>query len=224
MSLAVETPAADLIGGEAPTPTAAPASTTAAPKPPAPVENRFAGVTDSIGRKFDPAKFAMGADGPRFDSMRRFINANAGRKPAIGAPSKAEKPGDSAPAGSSVLHVPNAPAAPAETPQPIETVETVIGVIQTALIMIGEDEGVLSEAEKMLLRKPLERVVKKYELGELPCELDLAMAVAGVVISRLSKPKTQGRIERFKMWIAGKVADHRGAKRAEKIAAHTGNA
>jgi len=98
------------------------------------------------------------------------------------------------------------------------TCETIIGVIQTALVLIGEDEGVLSAQEKLLIRRPLERVLKKYNVGDvLPCEVDLAVALAIVVIARLKKPKTATTFARLKAWFQNKIAKRRGAKLAAQV-------
>lgn len=236
----IATDAADLIDGKPPQATAAatpaPAAAPAAsPSPP------FRGpqVRDSINRIFDPNKFAVDGSGrPRYDSMRRFINKNAGRKPykvtsqTTGAPAKpdpvpppaadpAAAPTPPAAGEPSTLHVPGTPAAAPQLSAEAaaaETVESCIGIIQTALIMLGEDEGILTDTEKMLLRGPLQRTLTKYQVGELPCEADLALALAGVIIARLGKPKTQTRIEKIKMWFAGKIAEFRGNRMAQRVA------
>ena len=100
------------------------------------------------------------------------------------------------------------------------TSETIIGIIQTALVLIGEDEGVLSEQEKLLVRRPLERVLSKYGVGSdvLPPEVDLAVALATVIIVRLKRPKTATAFARFKDWLGRKIARRRGEKLAEKVA------
>ena len=168
----------------------------------------LAPVLDKLGRTFDAAKFRANPDGsPRLDTAGRFIPLHLGRKPA-----NAQRETNAIPQS----FIPDDPQ-PAKLDPVSVTAETAIGVIQTALIMLGEEEGVLSEMEKMMLRPPLERVLKKYDVGEMPAELDLAVALAGIVISRMSRPKTQGKLERLKMWLVGKIADHRGARRASAI-------
>lgn len=123
---------------------------------------------------------------------------------------------------------PAAPVAgkPGETPGEGEdtggdnsTAETIIGIIQTALVLIGDDEGVLSAQEKRMLRPPLERVLKKYDVGAamLPAEVDLALAMATIIIVRLKKPKTATWFARVKMWFGGRVAEVRGAKLAARV-------
>lgn len=106
-------------------------------------------------------------------------------------------------------------------PDPVAvTAETGIGLIQTALVLLGEEEGVLSNAEKILIKAPLERILRKYDVGELPAELDLAVAIAVVVIARLKKPKTMARWERLKLWWQMKRADRRGHAQARAVSKH----
>lgn len=191
--------------------------------PAEPAAPGLAPVVDKLNRPFDGTKFRVDASGkPRVDSLGRFIPIKLGAK-AAGSPALLPRDRDldedPDPAQSFV--------APDPKPRKLDpvsiTVETSIGVIQTALVMLGDEEGKLSETEKMLLRPPLDRVMRKYDVGEAPAELDLAVALAGIIISRLSQPKTQGKIERLKMWFAGKVADHRGAQKAKAVSQATGD-
>lgn len=176
---------------------------------------------DKYGRKFDAAKFL-----PVFDKAGRWKNRNAGRKkspvtapehspapppvesPAPAAPSDQDRP---APDLSDIAAAARAPAAaPGDSPESFDletlegtpTAETLINAVQIALVMIGEDEGILSDMEKRLLRPPLERVLRKYGVGAdlLPPEADLALVVAGLVISRLQKPKTATFFAKAKAW------------------------
>jgi len=97
--------------------------------------------------------------------------------------------------------------------------ETIIGIIQTVLVLIGEEEGILTASEKILLRRPLDRVLKKYEIGSetLPCELDLAICCAGLLAARLQKPKTATFFLKCKAWVIEKFFAAKGEKLAEKM-------
>ena len=99
------------------------------------------------------------------------------------------------------------------------TANTIIGIIQTALVLIGEDEGVLSETEKTLLRNPLNRVLEKYDIGAdvLPPEVDFAFALASIVIARLKKPKTATTFAKLRAWIAEKIWRRKGEKLAKEV-------
>jgi len=92
------------------------------------------------------------------------------------------------------------------------TAETIIGIIQTALILIGDEEGILTDVEKALLRPPLIRVMAKYHVGKdiMPCELDLALAVIGLVVVRLKKPKTATFFAKWKLWFKGLFLAQKG--------------
>jgi hypothetical protein len=206
---------------------------------------------DSLGRRFDPAKFLR-----KFDSLRRWVNARAGRRkqnagkspfpakeiapmetpampetPAPGSgpektpPPPAPPPTDDLPPPPSFDDINDAantePPPASDEPEPDDddeggTVETILGLIQIALMLIGQDEGVLSEPEKKMLRRPLERVLKKYDIGldAMPCELELAAAVATIIIARLRKPKTRGTFSRFFGWIGSKWGAWRGRRAA----------
>jgi len=99
------------------------------------------------------------------------------------------------------------------------TAETIIGIIQTALVMIGDDEGILSDTEKTVLRAPLERVLKKYDVGKdaLPAEVDLAVALATIIIVRLKKPKTATFAAKVRAWITAKVFNAKGTALAHRV-------
>ena len=92
------------------------------------------------------------------------------------------------------------------------TAETIIGIIQTALVLIGDDEGILTETEKMIMRGPLDRVLKKYNVGAdiMPPEVDLAFALAGLFIVRLKKPKTATFAAKVKGWIVNAMFRRKG--------------
>lgn len=172
----------------------APAAETPAPKP---------GETFGEAYTFPPADPAAPA-APDFKDLADVLKAPA---PAAGA-----LPGEK-----------DAAAEGEDTPGENLTVETIIGVIQTALVLIGDDEGILSPMEKRLLRSPLERVLKKYNVGanSLPPEADLAFAVASLVIVRIQKPKTATWFAKVKAWCVAKFFAHEGRKLANRVEAAT---
>lgn len=104
------------------------------------------------------------------------------------------------------------------------TAETIIGLIQTALIFIGEEEGMLSPVEKTMIRRPLERVMKKYNLGKniLPAEMDLVLAVLGVVAVRMQKPKTAKWAQKVKAWFVDKFFANKARKMATTLEREVG--
>lgn len=179
---------------------------------------------DSLKRPFDAAKFR-----PAFDKKGRWKNLRGGRPKGPAArpapsPAASAAPSSSAPSFADVHAAisatgPAAPASPVEMVAANPTAETIVGIIQTALVLIGEDEGVLSDTEKMLLTRPLARVLKKYDVGEdsLPCELEMAVAVAVVVISRLKKPKTATWFAKAKAWAVGAWFRRKGAAVASDV-------
>jgi hypothetical protein len=95
------------------------------------------------------------------------------------------------------------------------TCETIIGILQICLVFVGEEEGVLSKTEKTLLRPGLERLLRKYEIGEtaLPAELEVLLAVAGIVIERIKKGgKTATAFAKFRAFCANLWSRHKGAQ------------
>ncbi|MDR2675318.1 MAG: hypothetical protein LBC18_10780 [Opitutaceae bacterium] len=198
--------------------------------------------TDSLGRRFDPSKFLPRFDrlqrwinaraGRKKQNMETPDTTVTNTDAA--APAGAPEPTPPPPAPASGPRPPDAPsfddinaAAAAPPPPPAAaaaaaddddeesgTVETIIGLLQIALMLIGEEEGMLSEVEKRMLRRPLERVLKKYNVGLdcLPCELELAAAVATIIIARLRKPKTRSLLSRFFGWVGAKWGAFRGRR------------
>jgi hypothetical protein len=152
--------------------------------------NPFADVLDSLKRKFEPDKFALGDDGkPRFDKLGRFVNARAGRKEA---------------AASSTVFIPGGERPPVSADQNAAGARLGIGLFQAALVMIGKEEGVLSEPEKEAIRVPLEEVLRKYNMGDkLTPELALAVVVGSVILARAGQPKTQTTFQRWGAWLRG---------------------
>lgn len=112
-----------------------------------------------------------------------------------------------------------APEAQAEIVNDNATAETIIGVVQTALVLIGAEEGVLSDIEKELLRRPLVRVLEKYNVGKdvLPAEAELALAMATLIITRLQRPKTATWFAKVKAWFVGKYFQREGQKLARQV-------
>lgn len=92
------------------------------------------------------------------------------------------------------------------------TAETIIGILQTMLVLIGEEEGILTDGEKIILRPALNRVLKKYNVGNdvLPAEVDLLVAVAGLIVSRLKKPKTAKFAAKIRAWVVNLWFGHKG--------------
>jgi hypothetical protein len=192
-----------------------------------------AGVSkDRDGRVFDAAKFL-----PEKDHNGRWKRIGGpgrpGRPPGSKSkPKVTETPQQPAPDFSDVDRVihaarnpppaPGAAAQPGETPLPMltrdtetnATAESIIGILQMLLVLIGEEEGVLSELEKNLLRPPILRLLKKYEVADdfMPEEVELAIAVAGIVIDRIRKGgKTATWFAKAKAWALNMVFRGKGA-------------
>lgn len=171
------------------------------------------GELDSLDRPFDPEKFK-----PEKDSIGRWKNLRGGRPSSKSE--TAQKPDFS----DIEAAARNAVSEKGETP--IEaalmenaTAETIIGAIQTALVLIGDDEGVLTTTEKELLRRPLLRVLQKYAVTQeaLPAEFDLAVACAGLVVSRIKKPKTATFFAKVRMGLGNWWARRKGAQLASDV-------
>jgi hypothetical protein len=212
------------------------------PPPPATAEAAPAGVIrDSIrstrfpeGRPWDATKYRANEDGtPVFDGVGRFIPIAGGRPRRDGTPAQPKGktgPAAAAPDFSDVERIARE-AVEKKGPVTIEqleteenpTVETIIHAIQTALVFIGEDEGILDDLEKKMLRRPLLRVLQKYGVGPeaLPPEWDLAFAIAAIVIKRLTKPKTATFFAKVKFGIQNWFARRKGTALARRMSEAT---
>jgi len=104
------------------------------------------------------------------------------------------------------------------------TAETLIGIYQTALVLIGQEEGILTALEKEMLRRPLVRVLDKYAIGAniMPAEVDLALVAIAIFVSRLQKPKTATAFMKVKAWFVQKFFASQGEKLAHKLRENVG--
>lgn len=158
--------------------------------------NPFAGQLDSLKREFHPAKFRLKDGKPQIDSTGRFVPLGLGKP-------RASSTAESGAAGSAPRSfIPpdeTAPAPSGAVPIDQMAAEVAINLVQTALILIGQDEGILTDFERTTLRGPLSRILAKYNLGDkMTPELEFAAALAVIVMTRLQKPKTMG-------WVQGKI-------------------
>jgi len=211
------TTAADLLAAAPVTPSPAPAAAPAAPAAPDPAPADANPLKDSNGTAWHPSKYRLKDGKPQLDTRGRFVPQGLGRKaaakPAPAAPGepaaaplpKSTLPGTDTPAAD--------PAALAQVAPAALTAEVAINLVQAALIMIGEDEGILSEAEKTMLAAPLAKIIAKYNLDDqMTPELEAGCVVAMIVLTRLKKPKTQ-------TWFQGMLLKCRGFIVGRKIAA-----
>ncbi len=104
------------------------------------------------------------------------------------------------------------------------TAETLIGIYQTALVLIGQEEGILTALEKEMLRRPLVRVLDKYAIGAniMPAEVDLALVAIAIFVSRLQKPKTATAFMKVKAWFVRKFFASQGEKLASRLREEVG--
>lgn len=223
MSTAATTDAAALLGGPGPSPTSSPT--------PAPASDAARNYVppDKLGRKFDAKKFLTDASGaPRLDKLGRFIPQGLGAKKGGKKGAKTQR-GEFrvgvegvVPAEASQIVAPAAPAA-APVPQGPDkyalAAGSVTAMVQAGLIALGQEEGILTDAEKIAVGEPVEAVLRKYGLGEMPPELSLAVALAAVVAPRMAKPKTQTSVQKIKAWAVEKWFAFKGERVARRIAA-----
>lgn len=143
---------------------------------------------------------------PQLDSQGRFVPIGSGRPgsdtaAAAASATRSTLPPDTAPGAEEAV-----PTLTAEI-----GVEVAIGLIQTALIMVGEEEGELTELEAKMLRGPLQRILAKYNLdSKMTPELECASVVAALILRRMKRPKTQG-------WFLSKLAWVKGWWNARKL-------
>lgn len=199
-------------------PAPAPAAETPAATTDAAPATEFADVKDLLGRGFHPAKFRLKDGKPHVDSQGRFVPLGLGaKKKSEGAPAAAASTSTPSAAPRVTSTIPE-DAPPAKPDLYGAAAGTIVAGLQTVLITLGQEEGILSPAEKISVQTPLEAVLRKYDVGEPPPELALLVAVGGVVVSRLGKPKTQTNVQKLRMWVAGKIAAWRGGRIAARVA------
>ncbi len=198
-----ERTAPELPAAETPPPPAAPVT-----PPPAPAVDAFAGQKDSRGVEWNPVKFRLKDGKPHTDKLGRYVPAGIGRGGFAATEPGATPP--PAPGGGFARSTlpPDDAAATLDAAQPMPadvTVDVAIGLVQAALIMIGQDEGILTDAEKAMMRAPMLRLVRKYNLGDkMTPELEFSAALAVVILARLKRPITQSwfqaRLSAVKSW------------------------
>lgn len=209
-----ETGETDLLNppGAEPLPAAStprPEPTPAAPPPPAAAApDQFAGQRDSLNREWNPVKFRLKDGVPQLDTKGRFVPSGLG-KPARGDDETPDRPPTDS---GSRLPPDEMPSRPEDQPLPADvTVDVAIGMFQAILIMVGEDEGILTDPEKTMLRGPLLRLIRKHNLGDkMTPEMETLAALAVAILARLKKPKTQGFFQRQlgrvqAWWVAQKI-------------------
>ena len=196
---------ADLVATMPQATSAAPAAT------PAPSTASVTAERDTLGRAFDPAKFR-----PEKDSVGRWKNLKGGRPPSAGVKSPRTKQAG-APAASYIGADPTPPPAAPPPDRYALGAATIIGLFQAGLISLGQEEGVLTDAEKVAVADPLEKVLRKHDAGDMPPELALAIAAASIVLPRLAKPKTQTSIQKIRGWLLSKFAAFKGERIARAV-------
>ena len=191
------------------------ATETPRPAPAAPAStgpNPFAGVKDSLGREFDPAVFRMKNGQPQTDTRGRFVPAGLGRRTGAAASSIGGAETPAAP-GAAVATLPAAPAPPDEYHLAAQAACRALYAL--GMLIGGQDEWMPSDDEHANMVNAAEAYFRAKQFKDVPPGLALAIAVAGYVAPRLSKPKTLGRIERFRLWWVSRSADRRAAHVAE---------
>lgn len=198
------------LASDMPKPTAPAATAAAKPEPKKPAAPMSA-EKDVHGRAFDPLKFK-----PEKDKLGRWKNLNAGRKSPAAKPIAETQP-ESQPAASIKSYI--APDAPSpRAPDEYEAAaQTIIGLYQGGLVMLGEEEGILTDSERAAIAEPLEQVLRKYDAGKMPPELSLALVAGSIFLSRAAKPKTQTKIQKIRHWFREKAMQWRGGRVARHV-------
>lgn len=205
-------------------PAAAP-SLTPTPTPPTAAENPAPTVTgdpgktpdvDSLGRPFDPQKFAQ-----KKDSRGRWVNKNAGRKPS--SPAAATNTGRSYVAPDAPPTIPGAAAgqlppdasgtaAAAPGPGAADRFDLAAEMYSRAGYSIldgvfaGNGEWLPeSDAEHVALRGAMATYLRHKQTDDLPPGLALSLALATYGARRFSKPNTLTRIRMLSYWVRSKI-------------------
>jgi len=203
------------------------ASAKQTPAEAAPSPEAKAPLRDSNGVAFDPSRHAVDAKGlPKKDIVGRFYSNKIGKRGLVAAPKQTsfipEEPSTPSPAALSE----GQPVTPGQTPRNVgevvdnATAETIIGLIQMVLVLIGEEEGVLSDTEKALIRPPLLRVLSKYSIGAdvMPAEVELILALVAVLVEKIKKGgKTATWFAKAKAWAVAFFFKRQGAQIGREV-------
>ena len=197
-----ELAAAQLNATAAPsTPPAAPSTPAAAPAAPGTVQP---GDLDSLNRAFDPAKYL-----PKKDSLGRWVNANAGRKPKTPAAAAATGRSFVAPDAE-----PAAGPAPAGAPAGAQGDRFDLAAEMYCRAGYSTLDGIFSgdgewlpenDGEHVALRGAVATYLRHKQADDLPPGLALALAVGTYAAKRTSKPRTLSRIRFFAYWVKSKI-------------------
>ena len=192
--------AADMPPPTVPTPPkAAEGQTTAVPPQPAAVPDEM----DSLGRKFDPIRYAADQAGrPKRDKLGRFFSKLLGKRgaepPPPPPPSASFIPADDPPPQ------PGAPGTVPGGPDKYELAADVYtrGVIAAAMGVMGDEWEPDNEAEFRGLRDSVAAYLRAKGCEDLSPGWALALAGATYGLRRLPRPKTQARIAGIKAKLA----------------------
>ena len=221
-----------------------PPPTAAAPTPSAPAETtNAAGVTpppaadaprDSLGRAFDPEKFAADSTGrPKVDSKGRFYSNKLGAKKGAAASSSSTPPPPSAPQsfiptdpapGSTAAPPPAAAPASSSSAPAAANIDrfAMLGDVYTraalagAMAVFGDEWEPDDASEYAALRDSVAAYLRATNRDDLPPGYALAFAALTYAGKRVPRPKTQTRIAGF---VAGVKAWWRGHSVARRMAA-----
>jgi hypothetical protein len=175
---------------------AAPPAASPAPAPNVPPE------VDAKGTPFDPERH------------------NRTKHPKTGVWMPRRKPAASAshPSGASYV-APDAPPPP--PPEPLSeyrvAAEAACAVTFTVGMTLGGEEWQPSKDEHATLAQAFEAYFRAKGCVDVPPGVALTIALLSYAGPRFTKPKTQGRLQKLRMWWAQKRAERRGAHAAEVL-------
>jgi len=172
---------------------------------------QYADLRDSKGNRFDPEIHVTDNDGAPKTTIKGFLRMRPGRK--------------SGPTKKKAGHVAGIPGHAADgklTPSERMQARATGDAAANALIMLGvvvggdewhpqknEEYGV---DEKQSLSVAFGDYFEAKELTDIPPGVALTIAISAYMLPRFTMPKTQTRMQRFKEYIATKIAKRRMRK------------
>lgn len=197
----------EALAGASPTPNTA--AIEAAGEKQEAIKEQYADLRDSRGNRFDPEIHVTDENGEPKLTLKGKLRMRPGRK-SKPVDSGRAKIGGALPTKEGMTH--------AEKMQARMTGDAAASALVTLGVVIGGDEWnpIVDETHGIDERANLSHAFGDYfeakEMTDIPPGVALTIAISAYVIPRFTMPKTKTRLQRFKEWIATKIAQRKVRK------------
>ena len=173
------------------------------------IKEAYADLRDSRGNRFDPEIHVTDENGEPKLTMKGKLRMRPGRKSKVAGADKAAI-GGALPTREGMTHQ--------QKMQARMTGDAAASALITLGVVVGGDEwNPITDAETGIDEKAnLSHAFGDYfeakEMTDIPPGVALTIAISAYVIPRFTMPKTKTRVQRFKEWIATKIAQRKMRK------------